>query len=392
MNSILYMSWRYLAYNKIKTTILVVSIALIVFLPVGLHVLVRQSSEQLTARAKATPLLIGAKGSPLELVLNSLYFKSDLPDSMSFGESVRVQETGLADAIPLYTRFRSQQCPIVGTTLDYLQFRGLQLAKGRNMVMLGECVLGAKAADLLDAAPGGHVISSPESVFDIAGVYPLKMKVAGVLAPSDTPDDLAVFVDLKTAWIIEGLAHGHTDLSSPKATSGVLKKEGNTYIANASVNQYNEITEENIGMFHFHGDPGTFPITAVIAVPHDQKSATILRGRYLGEDESVQIVESLEVMRDLLDTILTVQQYVTMAVVIVGLSTLATTALVFFLSVRMRAREIETMHKIGGSRSRVFFILATEVVLVLIAGIGLAAALTLTTSRFGPEAIRMFLL
>ena len=55
---------------------------------------------------------------------------------------------------------------------------------------------------------GGHVVSSPESVFDLAGVYPLKMAVVGVLAPTHTPDDDAVFVDVKTAWVIAGLAHG----------------------------------------------------------------------------------------------------------------------------------------------------------------------------------------
>ena len=75
-----YLAWKYLAYHRFKTAILVTSITLIVFLPVGLRVLVDQSSKQLTARAEATPLIIGAKGSPLELVLNSLYFGSDTPE------------------------------------------------------------------------------------------------------------------------------------------------------------------------------------------------------------------------------------------------------------------------------------------------------------------------
>ena len=81
------------------------------------------------------------------------------------------------------------------------------------MAMTGECVLGATAADAAGVGLEGHVYSSPETVFDLAGVYPLKMKVVGVLKPTGTPDDLAVFVDVKTTWIIEGLAHGHQDLS-----------------------------------------------------------------------------------------------------------------------------------------------------------------------------------
>ena len=41
-------------------------------------------------------------------------------------------------------------------------------------------------------------------MFDLAGVYPLKMKAAGVLAPSGTPDDDAVFVNVK-----EEITHSH---------------------------------------------------------------------------------------------------------------------------------------------------------------------------------------
>ena len=71
---------------------------------------------------------------------------------------------------------------------------------------------------------GDSVISSPGSMFDLAGVYPLKMSVVGVLAPSYTVDDEAIFVDIKTTWVIAGLAHGHQDLSQPQAESAVLRK------------------------------------------------------------------------------------------------------------------------------------------------------------------------
>ncbi|MHC4590352.1 MAG: hypothetical protein ACYTAQ_13750, partial [Planctomycetota bacterium] len=60
MSSVLYMAWRYLAYHRYKTVVLLLSIALIVYIPVGLRVLVQQSERQLTARAEATPLLVGA--------------------------------------------------------------------------------------------------------------------------------------------------------------------------------------------------------------------------------------------------------------------------------------------------------------------------------------------
>jgi putative ABC transport system permease protein len=392
MGDVLYLAWRYLAHNRVKTTVLVASIMLIGYLPAGLRVLVAQSAAELTARAEATPLLVGARGSALELVLSSLYFESDPPELTSYAESLRVSDSGLATAIPLYVRFRVQRQPIVGTSLEYLSFRGLHLARGRRMAMLGECVLGSEAARSLGVDVGDTVISSPESVFDVAGVYPLKMPVVGVLAPSHTPDDQSVFVDLKTAWVIEGLVHGHQDMSRPEAASGVLSRDGSNIVANASVMEYNEITPDNIDSFHFHGEAGEYPVSAVIAVPHDAKSQVILMGRYQAPDESQQIVRPASVMDDLLDTVVTVQSFVVAGMMLVGAATLAVSVLVFLLSLRIRRREIATMVKIGGSRGRIVAVLATEVLLVLVSAGVLAGALTSITSRFGSAAIRSLLL
>ncbi len=392
MRDTLYLAWRYLAHHRIKTAILVGSLTLITFLPVGLNVIVGQSARELTSRAEATPLLVGAKGSPLELALNSLYFESDTPTLTTYSEAVRIEETGLAMPIPLYVRFRSRDYPIVGTTLEYFDFRGLEVASGRSMAVLGECVLGSRVAADLDVGPGDTVVSSPESVFDLAGVYPLKMQVVGVLGPSYTADDGAIFVDLKTTWVIQGLVHGHQDMDAPEAASGVLKREGDTITANASVVQYNEITSDNVDSFHFHGGMDGYPISGVIAVPHDQKSGTILMGRYEASDDISQIVQPATVMNDLLGTILTIREFVVAALLLVAIATLATAALVFLLSLRLRRREIDTMSKIGGSRLSIGTLLVSEIVAVLLAGVLLAGLLTVLTAQFGEGLIRALLL
>jgi putative ABC transport system permease protein len=388
----LYLAWRYLVYHRVKTAILVTSIALIVFLPAGLRVLVTQSAAELTARADATPLLVGAKGSPLELVLSSLYFESSPPEASTYAEVSRIADSELALPVPLYVRFQTRGHPIVGTTLEYFEFRALRLAAGRAMAVLGECVVGARVAVDLGVGPGDSLISSPETVFDLAGAYPLRMKVVGVLALSHTPDDLAVFVDIKTSWIIEGLGHGHQDLSAPRAASAVLARDGDRITANASVVQYNEITPENIDSFHFHADESLLPVSAILAVPRDEKSRVLLMGRYAAPDERVQILSPSGVMGELLSTVFTIQSYAVAAIAVVAAATLATTALVFLLSLRLRRREIETVVKIGGSRGSVAALLASEVVLVLALGVALAGCLTLATSRFGSAAIRAFLL
>ena len=131
---------------------------------------------------------------------------------------------------------------------------------------------------------------------------------------------------------------------------------------------------------------------AIIAVPFDGKSGTLLQGRYLGDDERVQVIQPLEVMTELLDTILTVQTYVVTAVVVVGLATLATAVLVIILSLQLRKREIDTMFKIGGARRRVLAVLATEIVTVIGLGVVLAGVLTALTAAYGSTLIRALIL
>jgi putative ABC transport system permease protein len=168
----------------------------------------------------------------------------------------------------------------------------------------------------------------------------------------------------------------------------VLAVEEGNVVANASVMIYNEITPENIDSYHFHGDLSEFPVTAVLVVPPDQRSSTLLRGRYQSADDLAQIVRPSVVMDELLDTILTVQRFVVAGAVILGMATLASASLVFLLSLRLRRREIETLFKIGGSRASIGMVMAAEIVFVIVGGIALAALLTVITQQFGAVVIR----
>jgi putative ABC transport system permease protein len=382
MNDVLYLAWRYLRFNRGKAAVLIGSISLILFLPAALHVVVREGARALTARADVTPLLVGSPGSAVDLTLAALYFREPSLEATSYREVERVADSGLAGAIPLHLRFEVRGYRIVGTSLDYLEFRGLELASGRPFAVLGECVLGAAAARTLEVGVGGHVLSTPAGAFDVAGSFPLKMAVVGVLAPAGTPDE-AVFADLKTAWVIEGLAHGHMDMTAPEAESGVLAREEDNVVANASVLSYTEITPDNVDSFHFHGDPEGFPVDAVVVVPRDHKSGVVLRGRYQEPGQSVQMVVPRAVVDDLVDTMFSVRNAMLAVSVGLALATIATAVLVFALSVRLRRREIETMRKIGASRRRIRAILACEVLLVVVASLLIAGALTALVSRFG---------
>jgi len=385
------MAWRYLAYRRLKTTVLVIAFAMIATIPAGLEILVRQGEHQLRARARATPLLVVAKGSAVQAVLQALYFSSEGLEPIPYGQAERIRQGGLARAVPLHIRFHSQGDPIIGTELDYFEHRGLRVSLGEQIARVGDCVIGSAVARRRGVGPGEYLLSSPANALDLAGSYPLRLRVTGVLAPSDSPDDRAIFVDVKTAWLIEGLAHGHDDLAKPDAASAVLRREDDRIIANEALVAYNEVTDENVESFHFHGDPSAFPINAVMVIPGSQKNRAILLGRYQ-TDETCQAVRPLGVVDELLGTVFAVKGFVIAALAVAGLAATALAALVFMLSAQLRRREIETIVRIGGGRGRVAAILAAEIVIVVVLGLLVAGGLIWATDRFAAETIRSLVL
>jgi putative ABC transport system permease protein len=388
----LYIAWRYITYNRIKTTVLVASITLISFLPIALQLLIDESERQLMSRAVSTPLVVGAKGSALDLVMNTLYFGNEQPEPITLGAADRIWDTDLALSIPVYTRFKARGYPIVGTTLDYFDFRELQVSNGRALAVLGECVIGARVAADLDIGPGDHLVSAPESLFDLAGVYPLKMTVVGVLASAHSSDDLAIFVDLKTTWVIQGLGHGHQDVTQLTDPTLVLKRTESNVAASAKLFHYTEITKKNVESFHFHGNTELYPITAVIAAPFDAKSGTLLQGRYLSQGESQQIQRPAEVIAELLQNIFRIKNVLDAVVSVVTLATVMSIVLVFALSLRLRQREIQTIFKIGCSRMTIVKLLSAEILIIVLASAGLCGLLMVPVQHYAIDLVRVLII
>jgi putative ABC transport system permease protein len=386
-----YIAWRYIRYNRIKTLIIVACISLITFVPIALQLLLNESERQLMSRAVDTPLILGARGSALDLVINSLYFDDEMPKIISMQSAQDVADTNLALPVPLYSRFKARGFPVIGTTIDYLDFRGLEVAEGRRMAVLGDAVIGSGVAEELGLSAGDSIVTSPENLFDLAGVYPLKMQIVGVLERSFTPDDLGIFTDLKTSWVIQGLGHGHQDLSKTRDSSVILERADDKIVANAKLMQYAEITDDNIDSFHFHGNLDAYPVSAVIAVPFDGKSGTILRGRYL-EHEQYQMVNPRQVIDGLLENIFRIKEMLDSVIALVTATTILAILLVFSLSLRLRDREMQTIFKLGCSRMTVARLLVAEIVLIGILSALVSGALLLLTHQYSNELVRALII
>lgn len=362
---------QHLRRHRLLGLAIVVGLAVALALPAFTVAVGRHAEDALLARAVDTPVVVGRRGNEFDLVMASLYFQGEVRETLPYrvAEALRAQDRGLV--VPLHTGFTAGGAPLVGTSLAYLDRRGLEVADGRRPAILGEVVVGAAVAREAHLRPGDRLRSDQKNLYDLSGSYPLLLTVVGVLEPTGGPDDEAIFADIKTVWVLEGLLHGHeavTEGTAQGATDDNLE-------ASLALFVFAEITPETLASFHLHGDADDWPLTAVLVWPTDRRAHDQLLGD-LAVDDLHQAVRPVEVVRTILGIVLRIQALLGAWVVLVGASTAALTGLVVSLVMRLRSPEIRLMRRLGAGRGTLAAVLGAEAVLLLVAALGLAALLT----------------
>ena len=361
MTGTLYLTTRYLGRNRGKALLMVLAVGLTLLLPAAVTLLVHRYNAELRGRAQATPLVLGSKGNRFDLVLQSLYFRSGRVDDLPFSVIDELEQRGDCGVIPLHVRYSAEGYPVVGTDIEpYLGFRNAAFAAGGVPTLLGQAVIGSEVAGDLGLGMGDTLTSDQANIYDISKAMPLKMPIAGVLEPTGSADDRAVFVQVRTAWVIAGLGHGHD-----------LSVHGDAARHAAAVT-YALITPENADSFHFHGDESAFPLSSVILLPDNDKAGTLIATRY-NNGKSYQVLEPAGVMDELMGLVLGVKRLLDANLLVVGLAMALMLGLVVMLSLRLRAAERATLHRIGCGRWLIVKMQLAELAVVLIGGAVVAA-------------------
>lgn len=210
--SLVRMAWRYLWSRPLVTALTVVGISLGVALICGVLTLRRETERTFQQEAALFDLVVGAKGSPLQLVLSSVYHL-DVPTGnipYALYEKLKANPR-VATAIPVGLGDNYQGYRIVGTepvlfTLTKGSEGGafFKLKEGRYFDADFEVVLGAQVAQTThlkvgDTFAGTHgLVSMPGSEEHKEFPY----KVVGILEPTGTAQDRAIFGSLSSVWRI----------------------------------------------------------------------------------------------------------------------------------------------------------------------------------------------
>ena len=162
-----------------------------------------QLSETLSRDARGIDLVLGAQGSPTQLVLSSVYHADVPTGNIPQREADRwAEDPRVGTAIPLSLGDSVRGFRIVGTTEAYAALYGADLAAGRFWDGPMEAVVGAAAAEStalgVDSRfAGAHGLAATGHTH-ASRPY----RVVGVLEPTGTVLDRLVLTSLESVWTL----------------------------------------------------------------------------------------------------------------------------------------------------------------------------------------------
>jgi putative ABC transport system permease protein len=204
--STLRLAWRYLAARPLLTALHVLLLALGVATLVLLLLFTGQAEQRLERDARAVDLVVGAKGSPMQLILSSV-LHVDVPTGNIALEAARriAADPMVALSTPISLGDSYRGFRIVGTDASFLSLYGLSVGQGSAFRDEMEAVLGSEVARRTGLAPGATFAGS----HGLAGTGGAThgdhaFKVVGILAPSGTVADRLVLTPLESVWEVHG--------------------------------------------------------------------------------------------------------------------------------------------------------------------------------------------
>lgn len=365
--------------RALASSLTALSVALGVALMVTVLVINGVVTRMFSQSATGYDLVLGAKGSPMQLVLNTIYFMDRPIENLPYKFYLKVKANGgVEHAIPFAlgdttsdARFR-----IVGTIPEFFEVeympgsgkrpgKKFEFQSGGVLAEPFDAVVGAKVARVYGWKVGKEFpVAHAGNVEDI---HAERFKVVGVLAPTGTPNDRAVFVHLQGFYHIPGhekpkeeaeqkakILRGEIDgdiVTPPVPSAGA--KPANSSSAEARSDEISDDEKE---------------VTAIL-VRSKYLAAGLMLKSSINEGITAQAVNPLEqimkLLRDVVGNVRTMLVVMTCLIIIVsGVSIFVS----IYNSMSDRRREIAVMRALGARRSTVLSIILAESILLCLGG------------------------
>lgn len=332
------LSWKYLVAKPLNTGLNILLLALGLAIITVLLLMQDQFENKMNKDAVGIDLVVGAKGSPLQLVLSSVYHIDFPTGNIDLKEAMGVSRNRLIKSvIPLGMGDNYQGYRIVGTNHDYLELYQASFREGKPWELPFEVVLGASAAEKLDIGlgdtfVGSHGIGSASHDHDEHDYV-----VTGILDKKGSVVDQLILTSIESVWFTHDEAHDHEIKHRPVAKTGFPETDEDREVTSLLVKYSNPI--------------------AAVQLP-----------RFINSRSSLQAASpSFEISRlfELLGVGVTLIQG--LAVIIIVISGLGI-FIALYNSLKERKYDLAVMRAIGASKGQLFLHVLLEGVLLTFLG------------------------
>jgi putative ABC transport system permease protein len=356
-----------LAYANLKEYFLTTALSIMLLsIGVGMVSFIVTVSEQLNDRfnrdIRGIDMVVGAKGSPLQLILSAVYQMDNPTGNIPLREVSKIRKHPLVKySIPLsygdsYRGFR-----IVGTDTLYLTHFKASFSEGKPWQKSMDVVLGSAAAERLNLKPGDHFHGTHGFEEEGNAHEEMHYTVVGILNPTGSVADRLILTSTESVWDIHHHEEeeNHEDAEDEHAEGETHEKEG-------------EAGEITALLIKFKNPMGMMQLP-----------------RYINERTSMQAaLPAIEINRlyELMGIGFSTLQAI-------GILIMAIAALSVFISLlnslKERKYELALMRSLGASPSKLFGLVIQESLLLCLAGyafgIILGRVAIMTLSSFGEE-------
>ena len=376
-------AWKSIRQRRLASLLTALSVALGVTLMVSVLVINSVIDRMFNQTASGYDLIVGAQGSPLQLVLSTVFRVGAPIENLPYRYYTELKkDPRIEEAIPFAIGDVTQKggFPIVGTipryfALEYVPGRHFRINKeGKFLPGTWDAVIGSVVAKQNNWKMGDEFQLIHGSA-EAGHVHDEKFKIVGILAPTGTPNDRTVFVNLRGFYQVSG---------HEKPLDEALKREAAFFGEKLDEEKLKALMKEQAAHDH-HDHSGHDHSGHDHEVPDAQKEVTAilvqmkgdrLRGfttikfqSDLKEANQAQAVNPIQQISWLMQNI--VGNVRTMLIVLTALIIAVSGVSIFvsiYNSMSDRKREIAIMRALGAGRSAVFTIILSESVLLCLGG------------------------
>ena len=376
---ILPLAIKSLRNRRFTAGLTVLSIALSVALLLGVERIRQESRETFASSVSGTDLIVGARSSPVHLLLSSVFRIANATNNVSWESYRRIAALPeVAWTIPLSLGDSHRGFHVLGTTQDYFDHyrfggdRKLELAQGERFADANGTVLGAEVATALGYRLGQQTViahGSGDVAFALHKDHPFR--VVGILARTGTPVDRAIHVSL------EGMDAVHAAESAEGGGDPLA-----VAMRNAKQREMQSIGRDGHDRDHDHGEHGASAneaskrtITAFL-VGLKSRGGALFFQRKVNESREEPLTAILPgaTLLEVWDIVAGAEKTLIAISALVVVMGLAGMLIALLTSLSERRREMAVLRAVGARPWHVFALLLGEATFLTLLGIALGVA------------------